>query len=329
MEAVRWTGYGPPDVLRFGEVAKPVPDDDEVLIRVRAATVSAGDCEARRLDLPLPIRLPMRAYVGWRRPRRVTILGQELAGEVEAVGTDVTTVEAGDRVFAATGFRFGAYAEYACLPEESTWGAVMAPTPKNATNEEAATLPVGGLNALYFIGKANVRRGERVLVNGAAGSIGTVAVQLATSVGAHVTAVDAADKLDLLGSLGANEVVDYAREDFTRRGETYDVVLDVVGSSSFSRCEPVLEPGGRYLSANPRLSQPFWERLRSATSDKAARSGVASYGAEDLRHLADLVEDGTVEPVVDRTYPLEETAEAHRYVESGRKRGNVAISIDG
>lgn len=329
MRAVVWTDYGPPDVLRLAELTKPAPEDDEVLIRVRATTASAGDCEARALDFPFPLRGAMRAYVGLRRPKRVTVLGQELAGEVEAVGDDVTAFEPGDPVFAATGFRFGAYAEYARLPETSSWGTALARKPTNASYVEAASVPVGGLNASYFLGRANVRRGERVLVNGAAGAIGTVAVQLAKSFGAHVTAVDSGEKLDVLRSIGADEVVDYTRETFADRGETYDVIFDVVGTSSFSQCERSLREGGRYVSANPRPAQLVRERLRSTTGGKRAIRGVASYGDADLRHLGELIEAGEVEPVVDRTYPLERTAEAHRYVETGRKRGNVVISIDG
>ena len=234
MKAIVWTEYGPPDVLQVKDVEKPTPNDHEVLIRIYATTVTTGDCEQRSLKLPIWHRLPMRAYAGLRRPQRITVLGMELAGQIESVGKDVRLFREGDQVFAATGFAgMGAYAEYLCLPEEPDEGA-LAPKPANMTYEEAAPAPVGGLEALCFLRQGNVQSGQKVLINGAGGTIGTFAVQLAKYFGAEVTGVDSTGKLDMLRSIGADRVIDYTQEDFTKRGETYDFILDVVSKSSFS-----------------------------------------------------------------------------------------------
>jgi NADPH:quinone reductase-like Zn-dependent oxidoreductase len=322
MKAIVWTKYGPPNVLQFTEVEKPTPRDNEVLIRIVAATVTAGDCEVRSLKLPIWIQLPLRIYVGFRKPQRITILGQELAGEIEAVGKEVTRFKKGDQVFAATLFRFGAYAEYACLPE--TYPQLK---PTNMTFEEAATIPTGGINGLHFLRTANIQSGQRILINGAGGSIGTYAVQIAKSFGAEVTCVDSAAKLDMLRSIGADHVIDYTQEDFTRSGETYDVIIDVVGKSSFSRSVRSLKPNGRYVLGNPSLSGMIRGRWTSTTTDKKVIFEQASYRAEDYAFLKELIEAGKIKPVIDRLYPLEQTAEAHRYVEKGHKKGNVVITV--
>ncbi len=326
MKAIVWTKYGPPDVLQLKEVEKPTPKDNEVLIRIYATTVTAGDCEQRSLKLPIWYRLPMQAYIGLKRPKRITILGMELAGEIESVGKDVKLFRKGDQVFAHTGFvGMGAYAEYICLPEEPE-GGVLAIKPANMTYEEAAAVPTGGLEALHILRKGNIQSGEKVLINGAGGSIGTFAVQLAKYYGAEVTAVDRTGKLDMLRSIGADHVVDYTKEDFTQRGQIYDVIFDVVGKSSYSGSIRSLKQNGRYLLANPR---PGVQRRRtSRSSSKKVIFGNVSYKSEDLIFLKELIEKGKLKSVIDRTYPLEQVPEAHRYVETGGKKGHVVITVD-
>jgi len=323
MKAIVWTKYGPPDALQLREVAKPTPKDNEVLVRIHAATVTAGDCEVRSLELPILFRLPLRIYIGLIRPTRVKVLGQELAGEIEAVGKQVTRFKKGDPIFAATFFRFGAYAEYVCLPE--TYPVLK---PANMTYEEAATIPTGGINGLHFLRVANVQSGQRVLINGAGGSIGTYAVQIAKSFGAEVTVVDSTGKLDMLRSVGADHVIDYTQEDFTRSGETYDAIIDVVGKSSFSGSVRSLKQNGRYVLGNPSLSGMIRGRWISKTSEKKVIFELASYRTEDYTFLKELIEAGKIKSVIDRCYPLEQTAEAHRYVDTGHKQGNVVITID-
>jgi NADPH:quinone reductase-like Zn-dependent oxidoreductase len=328
MRAIAWTEYGPPEVLQLKEVARPVPKDDELLIRIQATTVTAGDCEQRGLKLPIWHRLPMRAYVGLQRPERITVLGMELAGEVESVGEDVVLFRQGDQVFAATGFPgMGAYAEYICLPEEPEEGA-LAPMPTNMAFEEAAAVPVGGLEALDFVRRGDIQSGQKVLINGAGGTVGTFAVQLAKYYGAEVTGVDSAGKLDMLRSIGADHVIDYVEEDFTERGETYDFILDVVSKSPFSRSIRSLAQNGRYLIANPGPSQMVRGRWTSVTSSKTVAFGAASPNTKDLLFLKDLIEAGKLKSVIDRSFPLEQAAEAHRYVESGQKKGHVVMTVD-
>ncbi len=331
MKAIVWTNYGPPEVLQLQEVATPAPNENEILIKVHAATVTAGDCEVRDLTLSPMFRLPFRLYFGWRKPRRITILGQELAGDVTAVGRtaigkNATQIQVGDPIFAATGLRLGAYAEFACLPVQSAMTLVW-PKPVNLSYEEAATIPTGGMNAIHFLRKGKVQRGERVLINGAGGSIGTYGVQIAKAWGAEVTAVDHTNKLDMLRSIGADHVIDFTQEDFTRNGEQYDVVIDVVGKSSFSRTIRALRPNGRYILGNPTLAGMFRAAWTNRTTDKQVIFEAASYQPEDVRLLLGLIEAGQIKVVIDRRYPLADTAVAHRYVESGRKQGNVIITV--
>jgi NADPH:quinone reductase-like Zn-dependent oxidoreductase len=325
MKAAIWTKYGPPDVLQIREVEKPTPKDNEVLVRICATTVNAGDCEMRSLKISPLLRLPMRLYVGFTRPTRITILGQELAGEVEAAGKDVKLFKEGDQVFAAPGFRLGAYAEYICLAEKPADGA-LALKPANLTCEEAAAVPIGGFEALHFLRQANIQPGQNILIYGAGGSIGTIAIQLARSYGAEVTGVDRGEKLDMLRSTGADHVVDYTQEDFSQSDKTYDVIFDVVGKSPFSGSLRALKPGGCYLIANPSLTT--MARRWLASGGKRVILGTSSYLNEDLIYLKELVEAGKIKPVIDRRYPLEQIAEAHRYVESGRKQGNVVIVVE-
>ncbi len=327
MKAIVWTKYGPPDVLQLKEVDKPTPKDDEVLIKIYAATVTAGDCELRRSKFNSWYWLFARILIGLRKPKRITILGQELAGEIEAVGKEVKLFKKGDQVFATTGFRFGAYAEYVCLPSRYA----IAIKPVNMSYEEAATVPVGGLNALFFLTKANIENiqtGQKVLINGAGGSIGTIAVQLAKSFGAEVTAVDSTKKLDMLRSIGADQVIDYTQEDFTKSGETYDVIFDLVNKSSFSGGIRSLKKKGIYILANHGLSRKLRGRWTSWTSSKKVITKLASDRTENLIYLKELIEAGKIKAVIDRRYPLEQTAEAHRYVETGQKTGNVVITVD-
>jgi NADPH:quinone reductase-like Zn-dependent oxidoreductase len=327
MKAIVLTKFGPPEGLHLAEVEKPAPQDHDVLIRVEATTVFAGDCELRSLKFPVEFRLPLWFYMSFIRPKPV-ILGQELAGEIESVGKDVKRFKAGDRVFAAAGFDMGAYAEYKCMPEEpGAMGGALAIKPANLSYAEAAAVPVGGLEALYFIRRANIQGGQTVLINGAGGSIGTIAVQLAKINGAEVTAVDSTGKLDMLRSIGADQVIDYTQQDFTKRGQAYDVIFDVVGKSSFSASLRSLKPNGRYLLGNPGLPQRIRARWTS-TSGKQVIYGTGSQRAEDLLFLKELIEAGKLKPVIDRSFPLEQMAEAHRYVDTGRKKGNVAVTVE-
>jgi NADPH:quinone reductase-like Zn-dependent oxidoreductase len=323
MKAIVWTAYGPPDVLQLKEVPKPIPKENEVLIKIHASTVTAGDSEVRRMQIPILFRFPMRMYVGFARPKRITVLGTEVAGEVEAVGEQVKSFQVGDQVFGSAGFEMGANAEYICLPEDGQ----LAIKPSNMSYDEAATVPFGGRDALHFLRKASIRHGQKVLINGAGGSIGVFAIQIAKHFGAEVTAVDSAAKLEVLRSLGADHVVDYTQEDFTQRGEIYDVIFDVVGKSPYSRSLKMLSEDGYYLLANPAVSHMIRGLWTSRTSGRTVVSTPAGESTEDLVFLRDLIETGTIRTVIDRRYPLDRVAEAHRYVETGAKLGNVVITV--
>lgn len=322
MKAIAWTDYGPPEVLQLQEIAKPTPKANEVLIKVHAATVTAGDCEMRSLKLPFLLRLPMRLYMGFHQPKG-KILGQELAGEVEAVGNAVTRFKPGDQVCAVAQLGAGAYAEYTCLPENHP----VALKPVNMTYAEAATIPTGGLNALHFLRKANLQAGERLLIYGAGGSIGTYAVQLAKAMGATVTCVDSAPKLAMLRALGADQVIDYTQTDFTQMGERYDVIIDVVGKSSFAGSIKCLQPKGRYILGNPTLGGALSGLWISKTTNKRVIPTIAGVKAEDLLFLKELIEAGKLSAVIDQSYGLAQIVEAHRYVENGHKKGNVVILV--
>jgi len=329
MKAIVWTKYGPPDVLQLKEVEKPTPLDNEVLIKIHATTVTAGDCEIRSLKFSLLLRLLMRLGFGLKGPRkRFSIPGVELAGEIESVGKDVKLFRKGDQVFGTSVEFFGAYAEYICLPEEGKAGA-MAIKPANMTYEEAAAVPVGGLEALNFLRKANIQSGQKVLINGASGSIGTFAVQLAKYYGAEVTGVGNPTSLEVMKSIGAIKVIDYTQEDFTKSGETYDVIFDVVGKSSFSGSISSLKKNGIYLLANPKPSLYIRGLWTSMTSSKRVISGLTKQKTEDLIFLKELIEAGKIKSVIDRRYPLEKIAEAHSYVDKGQKTGNVVITLEG
>ena len=326
MKAIIWTRYGVPDGLELREIEKPSPRDDEVLIKIYASTVTAGDCEVRSLKLNFFLRLSMRIYIGFFKPKRIPILGQELSGVVEAVGKDVNNFKKGDQVFAQTDFNMGAYAEYICMQEKSE-ESLLALKPENMTFEEAATVPLGGLESLYFLRKAKIKPGEKVLINGCGGSIGTYGLQIAKNFGAQVTAVDSGAKLDMLLKLGANDVIDYTKQDFTLNGQTYDVIFDVVGKSDFSRSVAMLNEHGRYLIANPNLVSLIRAQSVNKKTNKEVVNGVSTRSMDNFLHLKECIEAGKLRSIIDRIYPLEETAKAHQYVESGQKKGNVVIKI--
>jgi NADPH:quinone reductase-like Zn-dependent oxidoreductase len=329
MKAIVWTKYGSPDGLQLRNVPKPIPRNDEILVKVYATTVTAGDRELQRLKLPMMLSFPMRLYVGLLKPKRITILGQELAGEVEAIGKNVSSYKEGDQVFGTTGFGFGAYAEYICLHEapNEMQGALVR-KPENITFAEAAAVPTAGFEALHFLRKANVASGQKLLIFGAGGSIGTFSVQLAKHFGAEVTGVDSAGKLDMLKSIDADYVIDYTKEDFTKNGVTYDIIIDVVGKNSFSRRLKSLKPNGHYFLASAGLSHIIIGKLTSLTSNKKVVLGSAEQKQEDLLFLKELIETGHLRPIIDRCYPLEQVAEAHRYVDTGSKKGNVCITVE-
>jgi NADPH:quinone reductase-like Zn-dependent oxidoreductase len=327
MKAIVWTEYGPPDVLQLKKVEKPIPKDNEILIKIFATTVTAGDCEQRSLKLPLRYRFLMRAYVGYKRPKRITILGMDLAGDIESVGKDVKRFKQGDQVFAATGFiGMGTCAEYICLPEEPEGGA-LAIKPANMSYEEAASVPNGGLEALCFLRQGNIQSGQKILINGAGGTVGPFAIQLAKNFGAEVTSVDSTGKLEMLREIGADSVIDYTKEDFTESPKAYDLILDLVGKSSFSGSIRSLKKNGRYFIANPGPSKRVRGLWTKMISSKKVIGGNAKFKNEDLIFLKELIEAGKLRSVLDRTYPLEHTAEAHRYVESVQKKGNVIITV--
>lgn len=323
MKAVIYEKYGSPDVLKLAEVEKPTPKDNELLIKVAATTVTAGDIRMRSFTVPLSYWLPARIYLGFRKPKRA-VLGMELAGEVEAVGKAVKQFKQGDQVFASTfEHGLGAYAEYKCLPETG----LVALKPANSTWEEATAIPIGGRTALYFLREANIQPGQKVLIYGASGSVGTFAVQLAKLFGAEVTGVCSTTNLELVKSLGAAKVIDYTQEDFARNGETYDVIFDTVGKSSYSDCLRSLKKDGFYLQAIAAPGMSIRMRWTSMTSSQKTVGGGPPPKSEDMIFLKELVEAGKLKPVIDRCYPLEQIAEAHRYVDKGHKKGNVVITI--
>ncbi len=323
MKAVVYTKYGPPDVLELKEVEKPTPKDNEVLIRIYATVVGPAECAARRGD-PFMIRF----ITGLIRPKN-PILGSELAGEIESVGKDVKRFKEGDQVFGSTAPSGGTYAEYKCLPEEGA----LAIKPANMTYGEAAAVCDGAITALYFLRKGNIQSGQKVLINGASGAIGTAAIQLAKYFGAEVTGVCSTTNLELVKSLGADKVIDYTKENFTKSGQTYDIIWDMFGKSSLSRCKRSLKQRGIYITTAPTpasLLQMLWTSKIGSKKVIWGPSALlpASEKAKDLIFLKELIEAGKLKSVMDKGYPLEQIAEAHRYVEKGHKKGNLVITVE-
>lgn len=324
MKAITYSHYGPPDVLQIKDVEEPVPRDDEILIRVRAAEATKADCEMRSFNFSVKwFWLPLRIALGVSKPRR-QILGGYFSGEIESVGKKATGFSIGDPVFGATQLRFGAYGEYVALPASYT----IVAKPDNMTFAEAAAVPLGGLNALHFMRRAKIQAGERVLINGAGGSIGAHAVQIAKALGAEVTAVDSTIKEDMMRRIGVDHFVDYTKQDFTGIGRTYDVIFDMVPKSAYSACINMLNPGGRYLSGNPRLSVMLRSFFTTRFTNKKAVVAFARESREELLALKKMIEGGKIRSIVDRIYPMEQAAEAHRRVETERRLGAVVIAID-
>jgi NADPH:quinone reductase-like Zn-dependent oxidoreductase len=327
MKAIVYTEYGPPEVLQLKEVEKPSPKGDEVLIRIHATAATTGDVNARGFTFVPPGFGPLpRLMFGLRKPKK-TILGSEVAGEIEAIGKDIKQFKKGDQVFGIDGVHLGAYAEYVCRPEEGA----LAIKPANMTYEEAAAVPFGATTALYFLrDKGNIQNGQKVLINGASGSVGSAAVQLARYFGAEVTGVCSTTNIELVRSLGADKVIDYTNDDFTQSAETYDIIFDtVVGKTSFSRCKSSLKQGGIYLAVAGGLKELIQMLWTTVIGSKKVifGGGEASERKEYLIFLKELIEEGKIEAVIDKRYPLEQTAEAHRYVDKGHKKGNVVITV--
>jgi NADPH:quinone reductase-like Zn-dependent oxidoreductase len=317
MNAITFKNYGPPEVLQLNQVAKPIPKDNEVLTRIFATAVNSGDIRLRKAD-PWAVRL----FLGLTKPK-INILGGVLSGEIEAIGKNVTKFKVGDEVFGSTGMSFGAYTDYKCLPENG----ILAIKPVNISHQQAATIPFGATTALYFLKKAGIKSGQKVLIYGASGAVGSAAVQLAKFWGAEVTGVCSTSNIGLVRSLGADCVIDYTKKDFTTNGETYDVIFETVNKLSFSASIKSLRKNGTLILGASGLSQQLLGVWTSRTSSQKIISGMIKQKAEDIFFLKELIERGFYKPVVDRTYPLEQMVEAHTYTEQGHKRGNVAITL--
>ncbi len=317
MQAMVYTKYGPPEVFQLKEVPDPIPKDNQILIKIAATSVSSGDWKLRKAE-PFIIRL----FFGMIRPRK-TILGYVLVGKVIAMGKKVSLFKQGDEVWGTTGMSMGAYAHYKCLPEK----AVVTKKPSNMTHEQAAAIPFGGNTALYYLRKANIKSAHKVLIYGASGAVGTAAVQLAKYFGANVTAVCSTTNIAMVSSLGADKVIDYTKEDFSKTAERYDIIFDTVGKTNFNGCINLLNKNGYLLLTAPRFLDMLKGIWVSLGNDKKVVSGVMNETADDLLFLKNLIEQNKMKAVIDRCYPLEQLADAHRYVEQGHKKGNVVITL--
>jgi NADPH:quinone reductase-like Zn-dependent oxidoreductase len=325
MKAILHTKFGPPDELQLKDVEKPAPKDNEVLIKVRATTVTSTDCNVRNFTfVPGVFQLPARLFMFGVFKPRINILGIDLAGEIEAVGKDVKRFKAGDQVFGTPGIVFGAHAEYTCMPEDG----VLTIKPANVSMEEAAAVFLAAHTALFYLkDKGEIQAGHKILIYGASGAIGTYAVQLAKHFGAEVTGVCSTTNLEMVQALGADKVIDYTKEDYAKSGETYDLILDTVGKTSFSHCKSSLKQEGVFLPVSMGLTELVQRLWTSMTGSRRVKGGVAVERVEDLIFFKELLETGKLKPVIDRCYPLEQTAEAFKYVEKGHKKGNVVITV--
>ena len=331
MKAIIYIKYGTPEVLQLKEIEKPVPKDNELLIKVHAASVNYGDITARnfaniparKFNMPMFLWFPAKIMFGINKPKK-QILGSEFSGEVEATGREVKKFKVGDQVFGYLGQTMGANAEYLCMPEKKN----VEIKPKNMSYEEAATIPYGSLMALNLLKKVNIQPGHEVLINGASGSIGAAALQLAKFFGADVTGVCGTPRLEFVKSLGADKVIDYTKEDFTQNDETYDLIFDILGKSSFSRCKNSLKPNGKYLLASFKTKQLFQMLSTKISGDKKVICGLATEKPDDLTFIKELAESGKIKAIIDKSFPMEQAAEAHRYVEAGHKRGSVVITLE-
>lgn len=323
MRAIEYNQYGPPSVLHLTEAPKPFPRDNEILIKIRATTVTAGDCRLRALNVPFGFRTLLRLFLGFSRPRR-RVLGMELAGDIESVGKAVSKFKPGDSVFAYSGIGMGCYAEYKCMSEDEA----VVLKPPNLSYQEAAALSYGGTTALNFLNRAQIKSGETILINGASGAVGSAAVEIAKHFGAEVTGVCSTVNLVWVQSLGADHVIDYTKEDFTGNGKKYDIIFDAVGSAPYSRSKTSLEENGRFLMVNGGLLEMLLIPWITLTSRRKIIGGAAANKVDDLRYLAKLAKAGEFKPAIDRCYPLEDIAEAHAYVDTGRKKGNIVVTLE-
>lgn len=330
MKAVTLTKYGPPEVLQMNEVEKPIPKENEVLIKVYAASVNFGDIIARnfkevtpgQFSMPFILWLFAKIFFGFRKPR-ISILGSEFSGEIESVGKDVTRFKHGDQVFGYLGQKMGAYAEYLCMPEDGT----VVIKPNNMSYEEAAAAPYGSIMALGLLRHLNIKQGQNILIKGASGGIGSAAVQLAKHYGAKVTGVCSTNRMEFVKSLGADKVIDYTKEDFSQNGETYDLILDILGKGSFYQSKGSLKPNGCYLFASFKMKQFFQMIMTSIIGSKKVICAIAPGNVKDLITIKELIETGKIKSIIDKCFPLEKTADAHRYIIEGNKKGNIVITI--